>query len=79
VAEDECRHYELLRRRLEEMGSHYGAFPGHEALWDSATATAHSLPARLAIEHAVHEARGCVCGIAPRLYVPLSWTSRVSN
>lgn len=59
VAEDECRHYELLRSRLEEMGSHYGAFAAHEALWDSAMATAHSLPARLAVEHAVHEARGC--------------------
>ncbi|BDA41926.1 Uncharacterized protein HI_0077 [Coccomyxa sp. Obi] len=58
VAEDECRHYELLRSRLEEMGSHYGAFAAHEALWDSAMATAHSLPARLAVEHAVHEARG---------------------
>lgn len=58
VAEDECRHHELLRNRLENMGSHYGAFAAHEALWDSAMATAHSLPARLAVEHAVHEARG---------------------
>ena len=58
VAEDECRHHELLRARLEEMGSFYGAFPAHDALWDSAAATAHSLPARLAIEHCTHEARG---------------------
>ncbi|CAL5219313.1 g1122 [Coccomyxa viridis] len=58
VAEDECRHHELLRSRLEEMGSFYGAFPAHDALWDSAAATAHSLPARLAIEHCTHEARG---------------------
>lgn len=58
VAEDECRHYELLRKRLEAMGSHYGAFPAHDALWGSASETAHSLPARLAVEHAVHEARG---------------------
>ena len=41
----------MLRERLEEMGSFYGAFPAHDALWDSAAATAHSLPARLAIEH----------------------------
>ena len=58
VAEDECRHHEMLRERLEEMGSFYGAFPAHDALWGSAAATAHSLPARLAIEHCTHEARG---------------------
>jgi hypothetical protein len=40
------------------MGSHYGAFPVHQGLWQSAAATAHSLPARLAVEHCVHEARG---------------------
>lgn len=44
--------------RLEAMGSHYGALPAHDALWHSAEATAHSLPARLAVEHCVHEARG---------------------
>jgi uncharacterized ferritin-like protein (DUF455 family) len=27
-------------------------------LWESAQKTAHSLPARLAVEHCVHEARG---------------------
>jgi hypothetical protein len=27
-------------------------------LWESAQSTAHSLPARLAVEHCVHEARG---------------------
>lgn len=40
------------------MGSHYGSLPVHDALWHSAEATAHSLPARLAVEHCVHEARG---------------------
>ena len=53
--------------RLEAMGSHYGAHPAHDALWHSAEATAHSLPARLAVEHCVHEARGCAarapCGM----------------
>jgi uncharacterized ferritin-like protein (DUF455 family) len=43
---------------LQELGSHYGAFPTHEGLWRSAAATACSLPARLAVEHCVHEARG---------------------
>jgi hypothetical protein len=30
----------------------------HHRLWESASKTAHSLPARLAVEHCVHEARG---------------------
>lgn len=58
VADDECRHFRLLAKRLEEFGSHYGAHPAHDGLWESASRTAHSLPARLAVEHAVHEARG---------------------
>jgi uncharacterized ferritin-like protein (DUF455 family) len=58
VAEDECRHYELLRARLEELGSQHGAFAAHDGLWESAQETAQSLPARLAVEHCVHEARG---------------------
>ena len=43
---------------LQAIGSFYGAFPTHEGLWRSAEATACSLPARLAVEHCVHEARG---------------------
>jgi uncharacterized ferritin-like protein (DUF455 family) len=58
VAEDEARHFTLLEARLRELGSEYGALPAHEGLWESAAATAHSLPARLAIESCVHEARG---------------------
>ncbi|KAM1053535.1 hypothetical protein FF1_001016 [Malus domestica] len=58
VARDEGRHFTLLASRLEEMGSFYGAFPAHDGLWDSATATSKDLMARLAIEHCVHEARG---------------------
>jgi len=41
-----------------ELGSAYGAMPAHDGLWESATTTAHSLPARLAVEACVHEARG---------------------
>jgi uncharacterized ferritin-like protein (DUF455 family) len=58
VAADEARHFLLLEQRLADCGAHYGDLPVHDALWDSAQATAHSLPARLAVEHAVHEARG---------------------
>ncbi|KAI7840680.1 hypothetical protein COHA_005602 [Chlorella ohadii] len=58
VAADECRHFLLLEQRLEAVGSHYGALTAHDGLWESAAETAHSLPARLAIEHCTHEARG---------------------
>lgn len=58
VAEDEAKHFSLLSQRLEEMGSYFGALPVHHGLWDSAMDTAHSLTARLAIIHLVHEARG---------------------
>lgn len=58
VAADECRHMRLLADRLVELGSHYGALSVHNGLWESAARTAHSLPARLAVEHCVHEARG---------------------
>uniref|UniRef100_A0A383VR75 DUF455-domain-containing protein n=1 Tax=Tetradesmus obliquus TaxID=3088 RepID=A0A383VR75_TETOB len=58
VAAEECSHFCSLAERLEAIGSHYGALPAHDGLWESASATAHSLPARLAVEHCVHEARG---------------------
>ncbi|KAJ0657604.1 putative Ferritin-like superfamily [Helianthus annuus] len=58
VAQDEGRHFTLLAARLEELGSHYGALPAHDGLWDSAVATSKDLFARLAVEHCVHEARG---------------------
>lgn len=57
VAQDEGRHFTLLAARLEEIGSRYGAFPAHDGLWDSATATSQDLLARLAIEHCVHEVK----------------------
>lgn len=58
VAEDEARHFELLHARLQELGCMYGDLPAHDGLWESAARTAHSLPARLAVEHCVHEGRG---------------------
>lgn len=58
VAADECRHFLALERRLEAIGSRYGALAAHDGLWESAAATAGSLGARLAVEHCTHEARG---------------------
>ncbi|KAI0024002.1 hypothetical protein F4780DRAFT_768981 [Xylariomycetidae sp. FL0641] len=58
VANDEAKHFSLLRARLEELGSVFGALPVHGALWESATRTAHDLRARISVIALVHEARG---------------------
>jgi len=58
VANDEAKHFSLLRSRLEELGSYFGALPVHHGLWDSARMTAHDLRARISIIALVHEARG---------------------
>ncbi|KAM0755325.1 DUF455-domain-containing protein [Meredithblackwellia eburnea MCA 4105] len=58
VAEDEAKHFSLLKQRIEELGFQFGQFNVHNGLWESATVTSHSLFSRLAIIHLVHEARG---------------------
>jgi len=58
VAADEALHYALIERHLGTMGSHYGALPAHDGLWEAAAATAHDVAARLAIVPMVLEARG---------------------
>ena len=58
VAAEEALHFELLTRRLAEFGAAYGDLPAHDGLWESATATADDLLARLAVVPLVLEARG---------------------
>lgn len=58
VGADEAMHFALLDRRLRSLGSHYGAMPAHDGLWDAADATAHDALARLAVVPMVLEARG---------------------
>ncbi len=58
VADDEARHFLLLDDRLRELGGAYGDLPAHDGLWQASTATAHDLPARLAVVPQVLEARG---------------------
>ena len=57
VGADEAMHFALLARRLEELGSGYGALPAHDGLWEAAIETAHDVAARLAIVPMVLEAR----------------------
>ena len=40
VAADEAMHFALLDRKLQRLGSHYGALPAHGGLWQAAEATA---------------------------------------
>jgi uncharacterized ferritin-like protein (DUF455 family) len=58
VGADEAMHFALLDRRLKALGSHYGAMPAHDGLWEAAEATAHDALARLAVVPMVLEARG---------------------
>lgn len=58
VGADEAMHFALLDRRLRAMGSHYGALPAHDGLWQAAEETAGDALARLAVVPMVLEARG---------------------
>lgn len=58
VGADEALHFALLDRRLRGFGSHYGALPAHDGLWEAAAATRHEVLARLAVVPMVLEARG---------------------
>ena len=58
VGHEEAQHFELVCRRLTELGADYGCLPAHDGLWQAAQATGHSLIARVAIVPLVLEARG---------------------
>ena len=57
VGADEAMHFALLDRRLRQLGSHYGALPAHDGLWEAAEETAGDALARLAVVPMVLEAR----------------------
>lgn len=59
IAADEARHFCGWAQHMEERyATQYGDLPTHDMLWEVASATRHSLKARLAVVHLVHEARG---------------------
>jgi len=58
VAAEEAYHFQLLRQRLNELGSDYGDFPAHNGLWDMAVRTAFDPLVRMALVPRVLEARG---------------------
>lgn len=58
VAQDEARHFSMMRARLRDMGYDYGDFPAHNGLWEAAEKTADDVLARMALVPRVLEARG---------------------
>jgi uncharacterized ferritin-like protein (DUF455 family) len=58
VAAEETRHFQLLRKQLNQLGYDYGDFSAHNGLWEIADKTAHDLLLRLAVVPRIMEARG---------------------
>lgn len=58
IADDEARHFALLRTRLRALGHDYGDFDAHNGLWEMCEKTAHDGLARMALVPRVLEARG---------------------
>ena len=58
IAQEEALHFSLLRDHLRGLGTAYGDFPAHGALWEMAEKTRHDLLARLALVPRTLEARG---------------------
>ena len=69
VANDEARHFTMLRGRLRELGHDYGDFDAHNGLWEMAEKTAHDGLARMALVPRVLEARGL--DVTPGMIVKL--------
>ena len=69
VANDEARHFAMLRARLDELGHDYGDFDAHNGLWEMAEKTAGSGLARMALVPRVLEARGL--DVTPGMIVKL--------
>lgn len=67
IASDEARHFCGWAEHLEKRyGARYGDLPTHDMLWEVAYDTRHSLRARLAVVHLIHEARGLDVALAMR-------------
>ncbi len=69
VANDEARHFTMLRTRLRALGYDYGDFDAHRGLWEMAEKTAHDGLVRMALVPRVLEARGL--DVTPAMIVKL--------
>ena len=69
IADDEARHFLLLRERLRALDHDYGDFDAHNGLWEMCEKTAHDGLARMALVPRVLEARGL--DVTPGMIVKL--------
>jgi uncharacterized ferritin-like protein (DUF455 family) len=58
IAQEEAKHFTLLRNHLVGIGYDYGDFPAHNSLWDMAERTQGDVLARIGIVPRTMEARG---------------------
>jgi uncharacterized ferritin-like protein (DUF455 family) len=58
VAQEEAKHFLLLRDHLLQLGYDYGAFVAHDGLWTLCVATQNDVVARMALVPRTLEARG---------------------
>lgn len=58
VADEEAKHFEMLRNHLQVLGLDYGDLTAHSGLWEHAVDTEGDLLARLAMVPRCMEARG---------------------
>ena len=58
IAQEEAKHFLLLREHLRSLGYDYGDFPAHNALWEMAERTQGDVLARIGIVPRTLEARG---------------------
>ncbi|WP_202843009.1 ferritin-like domain-containing protein [Luteimonas saliphila] len=69
IADDEARHFTMLRARLQALGHDYGDFDAHNGLWEMCEKTAHDGMERMALVPRVLEARGL--DVTPGMIVKL--------
>ena len=58
VAQEEAKHFALLREHLLTCGYNYGDFSAHDGLWTMCDTTRHDVVARMALVPRTLEARG---------------------
>lgn len=58
IADDEARHFGMIREYLNNNGCEYGDYQAHNGLWDMAVRTQDDIVGRMALVPRVLEARG---------------------
>jgi len=70
IADEERYHFQLVRKRLNQLGYEYGDFPSHNGLWEAAEMSASDPLLRMALVPRVLEARGL--DVNPKIMQKLS-------